>query len=273
MRQNNEGGTMASMSEINPAWKTRNALKVTEAACLMAGIEPTKIGFDSVPPHFRDPKLDVPENLPFIEDVHANFLLLLEAINNKGIETISLHQARPREGDGDKPRSNERIAYKYEWFYRDKDDIGREDLIVCDAPDWSLADVHRDHLKAWLVNIGHHDKFFNPESGAAVAAAGAGGRAFMDPSHKRYSPKLAMAVTAWEEYEGTEEDIKQKDIEKLIKKKAKTIPDGLGTEEGQAASAIEKSSKAIATVVNWRRPGAPRGQRNEGTPPPTESSN
>jgi hypothetical protein len=249
---------MVSNSEINQAWKVNETFTVEQAASLMAGIDPTKIEFDPLPPHFRDSKSDAAEN-DAISYVSAHFQLLQNAINDKKLEAKTIYSAKPR-GNDDKTSANERIAWMYEWYDNSKDGIGKQDMIICNIPDWSRTTVHRGRLKAWLIGIGHNDNFFNTESDAHT-----GNRSFMNPDHPRYSPELAMAVTAWEALEGKDNAIEE-EIEEWIKEHAKDISKFLNIKEVETGIAKNKLER-ISTVVGWNGPGRRRKELASKNPP------
>jgi hypothetical protein len=189
---------MACYDEIDSVWKTHETYSVKNAASLMAGINPYFVVYNHPQVHFRSSESGTTD-AKGIDKVYAHFEMLQKAIKNKKLNASIVYSARSCRGDDDKPGTDEEIAFKYEWFDSNKDDIGRHDIIYGTVPDWSKTEVSRTDIEKWLKNIGYNDMFFNPGSGVI-----ADNRAFMNPDHLRYNPLLAAAVTAWEAFE-TEE--------------------------------------------------------------------
>ena len=77
----------------------------------------------------------------------------------------------------------------------------------------------------------------------------------MNPDHPRYSPELAMAVTAWEAFDGKDK-VTQADIERWTKEHAKDFPKLLKVVKGKLSISVSASER-ISTVVSWNKAGRP----------------
>jgi len=102
--------------------------------------------------------------------------------------------------------------------------------------------VYVDALIEWLQKLSLSDMFFNPANVTYT-----GNRSFMDANHPRYSPELALAVTAWEAFDDKQDAIKN-EISEWCLENAKSIPK---LENGIS----DDASKNIASIVGWKKAG------------------
>jgi hypothetical protein len=127
-------------------------------------------------------------------------------------------------------------------------------VYVIAEPDWFQTTLNVENLKAWLVTKGDRPDFFFPEERAF---------GFQDPSHPRYSSKLAAAVAAWDGVESAapNKSVKQT-IERWLRENAASF--GLVDDNGNPLSDVISE---LAKVVNWNtKGGAPKtaaGQSEE----------
>lgn len=113
-------------------------------------------------------------------------------------------------------------------------------------PDWSRTTIDAEELKAWLRSCGFASGFFFPPEQEHEAAPDD----FMDPAHERYSPHLALAVSAWRGLEGAKLN---RGVKNAIDQWITSNPDAW-----KSSTPLSKNSKdEIIKVVNWRKEGGP----------------
>lgn len=122
-------------------------------------------------------------------------------------------------------------------------DFGAYDrLMVLKEPDWSESTVTVDDLKVWMKERDFLPPFFFPTDKA---------EGFRNPDHKRYSPKLACAVAAWE---AVTRPRANKSVKATISDWVTTngVNYGLADRDGiLPTNAVDE----IAKVVNWNTRG------------------
>ena len=138
---------MAFSNEIDPAWKNIEILTIEQAAALMAGFDPNNVIFNPLPSHFRGLESGTTDTTG-INRVFGCFTMLITAIENnsdKKLRADIIRSARLCDSD-DQTGGNVGIISKYEWFDKDNDDIGRQDIIYSTVSDWShLTGVPVNH--------------------------------------------------------------------------------------------------------------------------------
>ena len=107
-------------------------------------------------------------------------------------------------------------------------------------PDWDLTIILVDDLKTWLRGRGFKMGFFFPE--AAVKPD------FLDANHEKYSPKLAVAIGAWEAV-NAESNLTR----------GKTVKQALMLQRSKTPSRYEGSSHHPIPDVEFDRSGARHG--------------
>ena len=114
---------------------------------------------------------------------------------------------------------------------------------ICDiAPNWHHSTVMVDDLREWLRGRGISSGFFFPEPETQ--------RDYLDRKHERYAPKLAAAVSAWENAKVTSGKSPKSQLLKWLREHAAEF--GLTDEEGnQNQQGIEE----VAKVANWQPGG------------------
>ena len=185
---------MTSFDEINPAWKNHEAYSVENAVALMAGVDPNSVVFDPDAVRFHGSE-SVVIGADAINKVYGYFKMLKSAIEDGKLKAHIIHSARLGKNDNDNPGKDEGVIYKYEWFDRDKDDIGRHDIIYSTTPDWSKTTIRRDHLITWLRDMKHNDICFNPDSGKPEDKYWD----MLDSSGECFSVELQAQIRAWRE--------------------------------------------------------------------------
>lgn len=120
-------------------------------------------------------------------------------------------------------------------------------------PDWKETMIEVEELKRWLQSRNYRPPFFfpttktQPEPRPKV-------RDFMDPTHPRYSAKLACAVAAWE---AVTQSSRGKTVKQTISAWVKEY--GAKYDRDGNAKFSNQARYDIATVVNWDTDGgAPR---------------
>ncbi len=119
---------------------------------------------------------------------------------------------------------------------------GADELWILKEPNWDQTTVAIDDLKAWLSERGLFPLFFFP-SGVSDG--------FRDPSHPRYSAKLATAVAAWEKVDraAKRKSVKQSLSEWVVSNGTQF---GLGNSDGVVS---QTAAEEVARIANWQTSG------------------
>ena len=132
--------------------------------------------------------------------------------------------------------------------YIDDEGYSGDDLL-----DEMRSTVNVESLKQWMQSKGLtvHFFFFPDATPSAI----------LDPSHPRYSPKLAATIRAWEALD-TDEDLSGKTPKQAaqiwLRKHAQEF--GLSDEDGKLAESVIEN---LAKIVNWQtQGGAPKTPSN-----------
>lgn len=109
-------------------------------------------------------------------------------------------------------------------------------------PDWSRTTVSVADLKAWMKGLGIFPQFFFPDEAV---------EGFRDPTHPRYSPKLACAVAAWESIERPKPT---KSVKATITEWVAANGTRFGMAEGDGVPSTTGVDE-VAKVANWETRG------------------
>lgn len=110
---------------------------------------------------------------------------------------------------------------------------------------WLLGELSTEDLKCWLRNENVEIPSLGIESANVPA--------YMNPTHEKYAPKLAIAVKAWEHFYINGLTYPNRSPKDNIK---------AWLEENAESSSLSKEAKEeIAKIVNWQpKGGAPKSQ-------------
>lgn len=205
--------------EINPFWALHDDLRITDAAALVAGIEPTMVVW-------RVDRTLVADN------VHSEGLLSSEGVAE--INTVALALANAvRKGE-----IKAKPAFT-DWYAEEPE-----------VTDWENTTISRESLGAWLQSRHFPSPFFGVES--------EGKPAYLDRDHERYSPKLAAAVRAWEALEDEElwsGQSPKSGATQWLKSHYKEL-DLVTTDRETGKTQMNRTGiEQAAAVVNWRPQG------------------
>jgi hypothetical protein len=116
-------------------------------------------------------------------------------------------------------------------------------IFICDkVPNWHESTVMVDDLREWLRGRGVSSGFFFPEPKSE--------RDYLDPQHERYAPKLAAAVSAWENVKEMPGKSPKSQLQKWLREHAAEF--GLTDEDGNLNQlGIDEAAK----VANWQLGG------------------
>lgn len=233
-----------SFRNINPLWNLQDIFTVTQAAALIAGVDPQSV--DQSGNFFRDTETGLTYS-DGIRDVQVALESLVNAINARSLSAILRYDAQPRYEAG--------IDNLYERSYWGREDVGEiEDVdgkgyVITSVPNWDKSTVGRKHLIGWLSKSNIRPIFFFPDAASDTTD-------YLDSNHPRYAPKLAAAVYAWQAV-GDEINIKsspKQALEKWLRENA--VQYGLADNEGKH---IEKAIEECSKVANWsQKGGAPK---------------
>lgn len=116
-------------------------------------------------------------------------------------------------------------------------------------PDWKQTVIEVEELKRWLRSRNYRPPFFFPPTDNQPKPRPKV-RDYMDPSHHRYSAKLACAVAAWEALSDLPEN---RPIMKAIRDWVTSH--GEKYRVGSNGKVPENALEQIAKVVNWKPTG------------------
>lgn len=144
-----------NFKDIGPFWCLSETYTVTEAAALLALVNPLSI--DPSGEYFRDIETGLTDSNG-ITDVKAAETMLIRAINANSLKACRIYDAEPKYIEG--------IDIFYQRSYWGKEDvkcitgsIGKQ-YVIRVVPNWSKTTVHRDDLVAWLKSRGLRSGFF-----------------------------------------------------------------------------------------------------------------
>jgi hypothetical protein len=227
---------MKTEDDIAPLWRLHDEYTVEQAAALIAGYDPGRLA--------QSPNdADFPNTDP---RMYAAKTALVNAING-GWLTATIRYSAREYGYADALADFEANDANHETgFGRTAED--REILAEDNScfykpfPDWSLSTVARDDLCGWLRSRGVRTGFFFP---TAVDAAD-----YLDPSHPRYSAKLAATVKAWQSVTDPGGKPPKQALEKWLREHAAEF--GLTDSDGNP---VKKAMEDCSIVANWQPGG------------------
>jgi hypothetical protein len=134
---------------------------------------------------------------------------------------------------------------------------GNECGEIAGSTDVERSIVKRDSVVSWLANRGHRSGFFFPN-------AGAGTPDYLNPTHPRYSGKLAAAVSAWQAVTDPGGKHPKQALEKWLNEHSGRF--GMTGEDGMP---IKQAVTDCAKVANWEPGGgAPKTPAKANLPTP-----
>ncbi|WP_330168188.1 hypothetical protein [Bartonella grahamii] len=205
-------------------WQLSEKLTISQAALLIAGLNPGKYWFvNKIEPE----KGDIYEsNRRVSSEKTANFRAAYHAIVQAG-------------------KSN---RLKIEWSY-----YNFLDFINADS-----SYVLVEDLKEWLLLRNKRFSFFFPEDAAAETKDQK--YAFQDPTHPRYAPKLAAVVAAWEAVREAEGG---KTVKGTLAKWLQQNADQYDLHNKKNGKLKKDVIEELAAVANWEPTGgAPKTPAN-----------
>ncbi|WP_421239151.1 hypothetical protein [Aeromonas enteropelogenes] len=206
-------------TEINPIWRLVDPLNVIDAACLIAGVEPTTLRRSTINGELWFESENGRKENDGANSVGAALVGLGNAIIGGLLEADEVRRAP----DGSKSGNDEKP-----WPV----DI-----------ELSMVSVH--NVREWLRSKGVRDGFFFPEP---VNEAD-----YLNPEHPRYAPKLAALVQAWLAYEPIQGKSPKQALTKWLNEHASEF--GLTDDDGKPYAGIAE----LAASANWDiKGGAPK---------------
>jgi hypothetical protein len=186
---------------IPAIWKTHNETSVVAAACLMAGVDPIRVGYDSEAPNPND-ALVCPQNVDWSGDVYGCFVKLVKAITDEELAAFRLFHCQVFYIYGPYQTKQKECVPIHTWCWEQssmdiskiKMDADKYSVSVRIVPDWKESTVQKEHLVEWLKRIGFNDEFFNPANIEDTPDWDV-----LDSDCPTHSPQLAAALKAWRE--------------------------------------------------------------------------
>jgi hypothetical protein len=232
------------------AWRLCSELKVTEAALLMVGIDPSsEVGSncDGWKPH------EQPDGYVAIKAALCHDIL-------SGKLPARVRRSARVRGWNDEPGDGEQFTKAVhimpsDWLEEGNPNIAADPpwvpaitsgIIFRAEPDWRLTTVSVDALRVWLTSRSVNTGFFFPDGDDAPD--------YLDPGNTRYAPKLAAAVQAWKATHDPQGETPKQALTRWLNENAKAY--GLSNAKGKLNSS---GIKECAKVANWQsRGGAPK---------------
>lgn len=116
-------------------------------------------------------------------------------------------------------------------------------VLICEKfPNWYYSTVKVDDLREWLRGRGISSGFFFSEPKSE--------REYLDKQHERYAPKLAAAVSAWENAKVMPGKSPKSQLQKWLREHAANF--GLTDKEGKLN---QLGIEDVAKVANWQPSG------------------
>lgn len=256
---------MNNPDNINPLWKLASSYTVSQAAAIVAGVEPNSIVYgDNGQPTYSKIPLCEESNSPFesIDDdireakdhiltwVQTAFSALINSINDNTLNAQLKYDAFPRYVGG-----------LDNLYYNDDkkivtEPISDEEYLVTPVPNWKVTFVTRADLKQWLENNGITTGFLFQNAGDDTPD-------YLNPKHPRYAKKLAATVTAWQSVT----DPKGKSPKDVLKKwlREHAAEYDLTDDEGKPQETVIEE---LGKVANWSKGGAPTTPEKINLPTP-----
>jgi len=246
---------------IDPIWETSNVLSVKDAACLMAGVEPSCVDCDPLAPNPSN-SLTCKPNTDGFDKVYGCFVRLAEAIRSKEVEAIVKYPAiKAQTGEFIKPSESEFKVIA--WIYEGTNEQYGEHPMICSKNiDWKESTIQKVHIVKWLKAIDFHDQFFN-----RITKEDDPLWDVLDSDGKTHSRRLAAAIKAWREVNDPDSKYLCKRystpktaIEAYLEENSKEL--GLYDEYGKPPT--DNALKTIATVASWDSTPGRREEKNQG---------
>ncbi|PQV57861.1 hypothetical protein LX70_01670 [Defluviimonas denitrificans] len=249
-------------------WRLSESLSVTNAAMLAAGIDPGSTeSTDPDAPHHghfhRRGASNGVKNYTQSGSFIAVFSAIRNAILEDRIRANITHLARnasyvwygsdavpeaPRDDETEVPYTalfrTEGMSIKTNAGNRFWEQYSK--IYIIKEPAWSQTTVMVEDLREWMASRNFLPPFFFPEVKP---------QEFMDKEHKRYSAKLAAAVSAWE---AIQEAAPNRTVKQTLERwlNANAAAFGLIDDDGRPRSTVVES---LSEVANWEtRGGAPK---------------
>ncbi|MBK8579492.1 MAG: hypothetical protein IPN78_15125 [Candidatus Accumulibacter sp.] len=209
--------------DIDPFWGLSEDFTIDEAAALIVGMDPAYVDRCE-----RDTNFE--RNYPGLRPTRA---ALISAINAEKLRATLRYDAEPRYVAG-----IDNLMERGYWQREDVTEVDGSDgksFVIGAVPNWGTSTIAIDDLREWLSRKNWRSAFFFPSETTDDAST----PEYLDPSNRRYAPKLAAAVMAWQDVT---------DIGKTSPKAALTkwLTDH-ADDFGLSANGIEEAAK----VANW----------------------
>jgi len=170
--------------DIDPFWGLSEDFTIDQAAALIVGMDPAYVDRCE-----RD--TDFEKYYPGLRPARA---ALVSAINARKLRATLRYDAEPRYVAGI-DNLMERGYWKGEDVTEVHDSDG-ESFVITAIPNWLTSTIAIDDLREWLSRRNWSSVFFFPDAGESKAPASVPD--YLDPNNRRYAPKLAAAVQAWQ---------------------------------------------------------------------------
>ncbi|BBE10398.1 Uncharacterized protein MCB1EB_2237 [Mycoavidus cysteinexigens] len=225
--------------KINPLWNLADILTVSDAAALIAGVEPNSV--DSSGQYFRDRESGLTDS-GGIGPVNIVLSALANSINAGRLKAIIRRNARMQAWD-EFPNVGESIRELYPMESGEIRQGFEPNVIYCEAPDWGKTTIDRQDLVNWLRERGFTTGFFFPNVTSDTPN-------YLDPENLRYAPKLAAAVRAWQAVTEPNGKHPKQALQKWLRENAATFR--LTKDDGNPN---ETGIEEVAKVANWEPGG------------------
>jgi len=217
--------------DIDPFWGLSEDFTIDEAAALIVGMDPAYVDRCEGDTNFE-------RNYPGLRPTRA---ALVNAINAKKLRATLRYDAEER--------SREEIedifeqAYGGYGYYAHKDSLENIAYEIAAFPNWRASTVAIDDLREWLSRKRWRSAFFFPDIAESTAPASVPD--YLDTNNRRYAPKLAAAVLAWQAVTDAGKRSPKAALTKWLTDHAEDF--------GLSANGIEEAAK----VANWDTIGGP----------------
>lgn len=217
--------------QISPLWRLHDELTVNEAAALLAGYDPSHVELCKKDTNFKSD----------FSDIAPAMSLLTNAINAGKLGATIRRDAR-MQGWDEWPNNGEKIR-PLNLSEFSSSNICEPNVIYQEMPNWNKTSVSVDTLKAWLLSRGQRKGFFFPDGDSDSPD-------YLNQDHKRFAPKLAAAVLAWQAVTNPMGKSAKQALKKWLGEHAAEL--GLTDDEGKPN---ETGIEEVAKVANWQPGG------------------
>jgi hypothetical protein len=235
---------MMSFQEINPLWRIVDPLTVSQAAALLAGVDPNYVTKDIE--YFTNPETGFTDSAG-ITLVRTAFAALTNAILDRKLSAKVIHDSRSiSDADSqclmDMMECGEYYAPTYENLC-EEGEVFENGRFIKKSANWDRTLVAVSELKEWLLNKGMREGFFFPDAINNEPD-------YLCPKNPRYAPKLAAAVRAWQSVTDAGGKHPKQALAKWLREHAAEF--GMTDDEGKPnETGIEEAAK----VANWQPGG------------------